>query len=95
LGGAKAKTFQTSCNLYGPFKLERTNENPSSEITEVHWFCKTMIVVLVMPTSAYGSVEKQPCLQSMVLASLLRKISPSEKVTIPLPFFCHGENIKM
>jgi hypothetical protein len=68
LGGGKAKksqSFQTSCNLYGPFKLEKDKRKPIKEITEVHWFCKTMIVAGDATTSAYGSVEKQPGSQSV------------------------------
>jgi hypothetical protein len=40
----KKNRFKPVVIYMGPFKLKRTNENPSSEITEVHWFCKTMIV---------------------------------------------------
>jgi hypothetical protein len=42
LGGGKAKSrFKPVVIYMGPFKLEK-DKNPSSEITEVHWFCKTM-----------------------------------------------------
>jgi hypothetical protein len=30
----------------GPFKLEKDKPNPSSEITEVHWFCKNDRLVM-------------------------------------------------
>jgi len=55
-----------------------------------------MIVAGDATTSAYGSVEKATPVRSplMVLASLPRKISPSEKVTIPVTVFAMEKNIK-
>jgi hypothetical protein len=53
-----------------------------------------MIVAGDATTSAYGSSEKQPVRSPlMVLASLPRKISPSESERFQLPF-CNGKNIK-
>ena len=47
-------------------------------------------------TSGYGNVEKATTVRSplMALASLPRKISPSEKVTIPVTIFAMEKNVK-
>jgi hypothetical protein len=68
LGGGKPKKanrFKPVVIYMGPFKLEKGQTKPSSKITEVHWFCKTMIVAGDATTSAYGSSEKQLGSQSV------------------------------
>lgn len=100
LGGGKAKKanrFKPVVIYLGPFKLEK-GETKTHQIKLPKYIgsVKTMIVAGDAVTSAYGSVEKATPVRSplMVLASLPRKISPSEKVTIPVTVFAMEKNIK-
>jgi len=100
LGGGKAKKanrFKPVVIYLGPFKLEK-GETKTHQIKLPKYIgsVKTMIVAGDATTSAYGSVEKATPVRSplMVLASLPRKISPSEKVTIPVTVFAMEKNIK-
>jgi uncharacterized protein YfaS (alpha-2-macroglobulin family) len=100
LGGGKAKKanrFKPVVIYLGPFKLEK-GETKTHQIKLPKYIgsVKTMIVAGDATTSAYGSVEKATPARSplMVLASLPRKISPSEKVTIPVTIFAMEKNIK-
>ncbi|MFV8345168.1 alpha-2-macroglobulin family protein [Flavobacterium sp. ZB4P13] len=100
LGGGKAKKanrFKPVVIYMGPFKLEK-GETKTHQIKLPKYIgsVKTMIVAGDATTSAYGSVEKATPVRSplMVLASLPRKISPSEKVTIPVTVFAMEKNIK-
>lgn len=100
LGGGKAKKanrFKPVVIYMGPFKLEK-GETKTHQVKLPKYIgsVKTMIVAGDATTSAYGSVEKAIPVRSplMVLASLPRKISPSEKVTIPVTIFAMEKNIK-
>ena len=100
LGGGKAKKanrFKPVVIYLGPFKLGK-GETKTHQIKLPKYIgsVKTMIVAGDATTSAYGSVEKATPVRSplMVLASLPRKISPSEKVTIPVTVFAMEKNIK-
>jgi uncharacterized protein YfaS (alpha-2-macroglobulin family) len=100
LGGGKAKKanrFKPVVIYLGPFKLEKgQTKTHQVKLPKYIGSVKTMIVAGDATTSAYGSVEKATPVRSplMVLASLPRKISPSEKVTIPVTVFAMEENIK-
>lgn len=100
LGGGKAKKanrFKPVVLYYGPFKLEK-GQTKSHELKLPKYIgsVRTMVVAGDASTSAYGSVEKATPVRSplMVLASLPRKISPSEKVTIPVTVFATENKIK-
>jgi len=100
LGGGKAKKanrFKPVVLYYGPFKLEK-GQTKSHELKLPKYIgsVRTMVVAGDASTSAYGSVEKATPVRSplMVLASLPRKISPSEKVTIPVTVFATESKIK-
>nr|WP_294925191.1 MG2 domain-containing protein [uncultured Flavobacterium sp.] len=100
LGGGKAKKanrFKPVVLYYGPFKLEK-GETKSHQLKLPKYIgsVRTMVVAGDANTSAYGSVEKATPVKSplMVLATLPRKISPSEKVTIPVTVFATEHNIK-
>ncbi|OXA69968.1 hypothetical protein B0A67_16745 [Flavobacterium aquidurense] len=100
LGGGKAKKanrFKPVVLYYGPFKLEK-GQTKSHELKLPKYIgsVRTMVVAGDANTSAYGSVEKATPVRSplMVLASLPRKISPSEKVTIPVTVFATENKIK-
>lgn len=100
LGGGKAKKanrFKPVVIYMGPFKLEKgQTKTHQTKLPKYIGSVKTMIVAGDATTSAYGSVEKATPVRSplMVLASLPRKISPSEKVTIPVTIFAMEKNIK-
>ncbi|MRX37832.1 hypothetical protein GJU43_00955 [Flavobacterium sp. LC2016-23] len=100
LGGGKAKKanrFKPVVIYLGPFKLEK-GQTKTHQITLPKYIgsVRTMVVAGDAAASAYGSVEKATPVRSplMVLASLPRKISPSEKVTIPVTVFATEKNIK-
>lgn len=100
LGGGKAKKanrFKPVVLYIGPFVLEKGQ-------TKVHQLklpkyvgsVRTMVVAADANTSAYGNTEKATPVKSplMVLASMPRKISPSEQVTVPVTVFAMEKNIK-
>ncbi|MCV9931427.1 MG2 domain-containing protein [Flavobacterium sp. LS1R47] len=100
LGGGKAKKanrFKPVVVYLGPFKLGK-GETKTHQVKLPKYIgsVRTMVVAGDANTSAYGSVEKATPVRSplMVLASLPRKISPSEKVTIPVTIFAMEKNIK-
>ena len=99
-GGGKAKKanrFKPVVLYYGPFQLDK-GESKITKITLPKYIgsVRTMVVAADAETSAYGMAEKATQVRSplMVLASLPRKISPSEKVTIPVTLFATEKNIK-
>nr|WP_315145387.1 MG2 domain-containing protein [uncultured Flavobacterium sp.] len=100
LGGGKAKKanrFKPVVVYIGPFKLEKGRTKIHQvKLPKYIGSVRTMIVAGDANTSAYGSVEKATPVRSplMVLASVPRKISPSEKVTIPVTVFAMEKNIK-
>lgn len=100
LGGGKAKKanrFKPVVVYLGPFKLEKgQSKTHQLKLPKYIGSVRTMVVAGDANTSAYGSVEKATPVRSplMVLASLPRKISPSEKVTIPVTVFAMEKNIK-
>ena len=100
LGGGKAKKanrFKPVVLYYGPFKLEKgQTKSHQLKLPKYIGSVRTMVVAGDANTSAYGSVEKATPVKSplMVLASLPRKISPSEKVTIPVTVFATEKSIK-
>jgi len=100
LGGAKAKKanrFKPVVIYLGPFKLE-SGQSKSHTVTLPRYIgsVRTMVVAANANSGAYGSVEKTTPVRSplMVLASLPRKITPSEKVTLPVTVFAMKENVK-
>ena len=100
LGGGKAKKanrFKPVVLYYGPFKLEKgQTKSHQLKLPKYIGSVRTMVVAGDASTSAYGSVEKATQVRSplMVLASLPRKISPSEKVTLPVTVFATESKIK-
>jgi len=100
LGGGKAKKanrFKPVVLYYGPFELSK-GESKNTKITLPKYIgsVRTMVVAADAETSAYGMAEKATQVKSslMILASLPRKISPSEKVTIPVTLFATEKHIK-
>jgi alpha-2-macroglobulin len=100
LGGGKAKKanrFKPVVVYLGPFKLGK-GDTETHQITLPKYIgsVRTMIVAGDAKNSAYGSAEKATPVRSplMALASLPRKISPSEKVTIPVTIFAMENWVK-
>ena len=99
LGGGKAKKanrFKPVVIYLGPFKLEKgQTKSHSVKLPKYVGSVRTMVVAANANTSAYGKDEKATPVRSplMVLASLPRKISPSEKVTIPVTVFAMEKGV--
>ncbi|WP_264519822.1 alpha-2-macroglobulin family protein [Flavobacterium sp. N1994] len=99
-GGGKAKKanrFQPVVMYFGPFELEKgASKVHKIKLPKYIGSVRTMVVAADATTSAYGMAEKATQVRSplMVLASLPRKISPSEKVTIPVTLFATEKQIK-
>ncbi|MDI1257384.1 MAG: MG2 domain-containing protein [Flavobacterium sp.] len=100
LGGGKAKKanrFKPVVVYLGPFVLPAGDSKIHNiKLPKYIGSVRTMVVAADAKTSAYGSIEKATPVRSplMVLASLPRKISPSEKVTIPVTVFAMEKNVK-
>ncbi|MFM9987962.1 alpha-2-macroglobulin family protein, partial [Flavobacterium sp.] len=100
LGGGKAKKanrFKPVVIYLGPFKLEAGDTKTHQiKLPKYIGSVRTMVVAGDAKTSAYGAVEKATPVRSplMALASLPRKISPSEKVTIPVTIFAMENHVK-
>ncbi|OYU81136.1 MAG: hypothetical protein CFE23_06505 [Flavobacterium sp. BFFFF1] len=100
LGGGKAKKanrFKPVVLYFGPFNLAK-GETKTHKIVLPKYIgsVRTMVVAGDAATSAYGSTEKATPVRSplMVLASMPRKISPSEKVTVPVTVFAMEKQVK-
>lgn len=100
LGGGKAKKanrFKPVVIYLGPFEL-KAGEVKTHKVTLPRYIgsVRTMVVAANSKTGAYGSTEKATPVRSplMVLASLPRKITPSEKVTLPVTVFAMKNNVK-
>lgn len=100
LGGGKAKKanrFKPVVIHLGPFKLEKgQTKTHQLQLPKYIGSVRTMVVAADAETSAYGSAEKATPVRSplMTLASLPRKISPSEKVTLPVTVFAMEKHVK-
>ncbi len=100
LGGSKAKKanrFKPVVIYLGPFKLEK-GQSKTHQIKLPNYVgsVRTMVVAGDVNSSAYGSAEKTTPVRKplMVLASLPRKISPTEKVTLPVTLFAMEPQVK-
>ncbi|MFC4817498.1 alpha-2-macroglobulin family protein [Flavobacterium sp. GCM10023249] len=99
-GGAQAKKanrFKPVVMYFGPFKLGKGDSKTHQiKLPKYIGSVKTMVVAANAENSAYGMAEKATAVKSplMVLASLPRKISPSEKVTLPVTLFATEKHVK-
>ena len=100
LAGAKnkkANRFEPMVVHLGPFSLKE-GETKSHEIKIPKYIgsVRTMVVAGNSQTEAYGMAEKTTPVRKplMVLASLPRKITPGEKVTLPVTVFAMEKKIK-
>jgi uncharacterized protein YfaS (alpha-2-macroglobulin family) len=100
LGGGKAKKanrFKPVVSYLGPFKLAKGSK--ASHIIRIPNYIgsvKVMVVAANAENAAYGSAEKVVPVRSplMLLASFPRKVSPGEKITLPVTLFAMEPQIK-
>lgn len=99
-GGSQAKKanrFKPVVMYLGPFKLGKGDSKTHQiKLPKYIGSVKTMVVAADAENSAYGMAEKATAVKSplMALASLPRKISPSEKVTLPVTLFATEKHVK-
>ncbi|MCB0461283.1 MAG: Ig-like domain-containing protein [Flavobacteriaceae bacterium] len=93
----KANRFKPVVKFLGPFEL-KAGETKAHEIKIPKYIgsVRTMVVAGDSKNAAYGSVDKTTPVKKplMVLATLPRKLSPGEKVTLPVTVFAMENNIK-
>lgn len=100
LAGAKnkkANRFEPMVVHLGPFKLKK-GETKSHKIKIPKYIgsVRTMVVAADAEKEAYGEAEKTTPVRKplMILASLPRKITPGEKVTLPITVFAMEKKVK-
>ncbi|MBQ0734868.1 alpha-2-macroglobulin family protein [Aquimarina celericrescens] len=99
-GGSKSKKanrFKPMVVYKGPFELKQ-GETRSHQIKIPKYVgsVRTMVVASDANKAAYGSVEKTTPVRKplMVLTSIPRKITPGERVTIPVTVFAMENKVK-
>ena len=100
LAGAKnkkANRFEPMVVHLGPFSLkEGETKSHKIKIPKYVGSVRTMVVAGNTTKEAYGQVEKTTPVRKplMILASLPRKITPGEKVTLPVTVFAMEKKVK-
>ena len=100
LAGAKnkkANRFEPMVVHLGPFSLEEgRTKSHKIKIPKYVGSVRTMVVAGDPEKEAYGMAEKTTPVRKplMVLASLPRKITPGEKVTLPVTVFAMEKKVK-
>ncbi|SEA17021.1 alpha-2-macroglobulin family protein [Bizionia paragorgiae] len=93
----KANRFKPVVTVLGPFSL-KANSKKTHTIKMPNYIgaVRTMVVAGNTADEAYGSAEKSVEVKKplMVLASLPRKLSPGEKVTLPVTVFAMEPRVK-
>jgi len=93
----KPNRFKPVVKYLGPFTLG-AGERKSHKIKMPNYIgsVRAMVVAGDAKTEAYGSVEKSVQVKKplMVLATLPRKLSPGEKVTLPVTVFAMESKVK-
>lgn len=93
----KANRFKPVVRYLGPFTLKK-GQTKSHNITLPKYIgsVRTMVVAGAPETEAYGSAQETTPVRKplMVLASLPRKLSPGEKVTLPVTVFAMENKVK-
>ncbi|GAA4235397.1 MG2 domain-containing protein [Postechiella marina] len=93
----KANRFKPVVTYLGPFNLKAGEKKTHSiKIPNYIGSVRTMVVAGNNTTEAYGSTDKSVQVKKplMVLASLPRKLSPGEKVTLPVTVFAMEPKVK-
>ncbi|OIQ29274.1 MAG: hypothetical protein BM564_06130 [Bacteroidetes bacterium MedPE-SWsnd-G2] len=92
----KANRFKPVVKYLGPFYLEDGKTNTHKiKLPNYIGSVRTMVVAGNTKTAAYGNAEETTVVKKplMVLASLPRKLSPGEKVTLPVTVFAMEKSI--
>ena len=93
----KANRFKPVVTYLGPFEL-KAGEQASHTLKLPNYIgaVRTMVVAGNPKNEAYGSTDKSVEVKKplMVLASLPRKLSPGEKVTLPVTVFAMDNKVK-
>ncbi|WP_057940333.1 alpha-2-macroglobulin family protein [Algoriphagus resistens] len=93
----KADRFKPVVTFLGPFTL-KAGEKVSHTLRMPNYVgsVRAMVVAADNSIAAYGSADKTLPVRKplMVLASLPRKLSPGEKVTLPVTVFAMENNVK-
>lgn len=99
LGGKakKANRFKPVVMYLGPFELPKGGSATHTlKLPKYIGSVRAMVVAANTETSAYGKADKTVPVKSplMVLGSLPRKISPSEKAVVPVTVFAMDKRVK-
>lgn len=93
----KANRFKPVVTYLGPFLLD-AGKTKTHQLKMPNYVgaVRTMVVAGNSNTEAYGSAEKSVKVKKplMVLATLPRKLSPGEKVTLPVTVFAMENKVK-
>ncbi|WP_435413948.1 alpha-2-macroglobulin family protein [Polaribacter aestuariivivens] len=93
----KANRFKPVVKYLGPFQLEK-GATKSHKITLPNYIgsVRTMVIAGDVRKEAFGNTEKAVPVKKplMVLATLPRKLSPKEKVTLPITIFAMDKKVK-
>lgn len=93
----KANRFEPVVIYLGPFELkEGASKSHEIKVPKYVGSVRTMVVAGDVSKEAYGMVEKTTPVRKplMVLASLPRKITPGEQVTLPVTVFAMEKKMK-
>ena len=93
----KANRFKPVVMYLGPFELKAGEHNIHTlKLPNYIGAVRTMVVAGNRSKEAYGSTDKSVQVKKplMVLASLPRKLSPGEKVTLPVTVFAMEDKVK-
>jgi hypothetical protein len=93
----KANRFKPVVKVLGPFYLG-SGQTKSHKITLPNYIgsVRTMVIAGDVNKAAYGNAQKTVPVKKplMVLATLPRKLSPKEKVTLPVTIFTMDRKVK-
>ncbi|MGJ8591640.1 MAG: alpha-2-macroglobulin family protein [Aquaticitalea sp.] len=93
----KANRFKPVVKYLGPFALDAGGKKTHKiKMPNYIGAVRMMVVAGDAKTEAYGSTDKSVQIKKplMVLATLPRKLSPGEKVTLPVTVFAMEPNVK-
>ena len=93
----KANRFKPVVRYLGPFTLEKgKTASHTIQLPKYIGSVRTMVIAADNSNGAYGKVEETTPVRKplMVLASLPRKLSPGEKVTLPVTIFAMENKVK-
>ncbi|WP_299062984.1 Ig-like domain-containing alpha-2-macroglobulin family protein [uncultured Polaribacter sp.] len=93
----KANRFKPVVKFLGPYYLKK-GKTATHKITLPNYIgsVRTMVIAGDITTEAFGNAEKAVPVKKplMVLATLPRKLSPKEKVTLPITIFAMDKKVK-